>query len=118
MLLAGGAVTMARLLLFALPQPAIDVWPWALTPLTARVVAAVVALFGSLWLSVALHRDRVAARIPLEAHAVGLVSLLAAAARAAATSRGSSHSPRCSSPGSPPCWSLDVAVLALLRRSR
>ena len=34
----------------------IDVWPWSLTPLTARIVATVMALFGSLWVSVALSR--------------------------------------------------------------
>jgi len=78
----GGAVTAGGLLVFALPHTAIDVWPWTLTALTARVVAAVIALFGSVWLSVALYRGWGAARIPLEAHAVGLASLLVAAGRA------------------------------------
>ena len=58
---------LAALLAFALPQVTIDVWPWTLTPLTARIVATVMALFGSLWVSVALHGGRTAARIPLEA---------------------------------------------------
>jgi hypothetical protein len=39
------------------------------------------ALFGSLWVSVALHGGRTAARIPLEAHGLGLVFLLLAAGR-------------------------------------
>jgi hypothetical protein len=78
---AGGAVVLAALLMFALPQATIDVWPWTLTPLTARIVATVMALFGSLWVSVALHGGRTAARIPLEAHALGLVFLLIAAGR-------------------------------------
>jgi hypothetical protein len=39
------------------------------------------ALFGSLWVSVALHRGRIAARIPLEAHGFGLAFLLLAAVR-------------------------------------
>ena len=65
----GGAVVLAALLAFALPQITIDVWPWTLTPLTARIVATVMALFGSLWVSVALHGGKTAARIPLEAHA-------------------------------------------------
>jgi uncharacterized integral membrane protein len=30
--------------LFLLPGPAIDIWPWALTPLTARVMGAIFAL--------------------------------------------------------------------------
>jgi hypothetical protein len=77
----GGAVVAAALLAFALPQITIDVWPWTLTPLTARIVATVMALFGSLWVSVALSGGKTAARIPLEAHAVGLAVLLMAAAR-------------------------------------
>ena len=32
------------------------------------------ALFGSLWVSVALPGGRTAARIPLEAHGIGLAS--------------------------------------------
>jgi hypothetical protein len=79
--LAGGAVVLAALLAFALPQVTIDLWPWSLTPLTARIVATVMALFGSLWVSVALHGGRTAARIPLEAHGLGLVFLLLAAGR-------------------------------------
>jgi hypothetical protein len=79
--LAGGAVMLAALLAFALPQVTIDLWPWSLTPLTARIVATVMALFGSLWVSVALHGGRTAARIPLEAHGLGLVFLLLAAGR-------------------------------------
>ena len=77
----GGAVVLAALLAFALPQITIDLWPWTLTPLTARIVATVMALFGSLWVSVALRGGKTAARIPLEAHALGLVFLLIAAAR-------------------------------------
>jgi hypothetical protein len=78
---AGGGVAFAALLAFAVPQVMIEIWPWALTPLTARIVATVMALFGSLWLSVALRSGATAARIPLEAHAVGLACLLLAAAR-------------------------------------
>ena len=42
---------------------------------------SVMALFGSLWVSVALRGGKTAARIPLEAHALGLVFLLIAAVR-------------------------------------
>ncbi len=77
----GVAVVLAALLAFAAPQSAIDVWPWTLTPLTARIVTTVMALFGSLWVSVALSGGKTAARIPLEAHAVGLAFLLIAALR-------------------------------------
>jgi hypothetical protein len=78
---AGGAVVLAGLLAFAAPQVAIEIWPWTLTPLTARIVAAVVALFGSVWVSAALRGGEASARIPLEAHLVGLVFLLLAAVR-------------------------------------
>ena len=81
MLVAGAVVTAAGVLVFAAPAVAAGLWPWELTALTARVMAAVIALFGSLWLSVALHRDADGARIPLEAHAVGLAFLLLGAVR-------------------------------------
>jgi hypothetical protein len=75
----GGAVTAAGLLVFAAPALAVAVWPWELTELTARILAAVIALNGSLWISVALHRGRDAARIPLGSQAAGLAFLLLAA---------------------------------------
>ena len=78
---AGAAVVVVALLAFAAPQSTIDLWPWSLTPLTARIVATVMALFGSLWVSVAIHGGKTAARIPLEAHALGLAFLLLAAGR-------------------------------------
>ena len=77
----GGAVVLVALLAFAAPAITIDLWPWTLTPLTARIVATVIALFGSLWVSVAFSGGRTAARIPLEAHALGLAFLLIAALR-------------------------------------
>jgi hypothetical protein len=77
----GGVVVLAAVAGFAAPHAMSDVWPWELTPLTARIVAAVVALFGSLWISVAQRAGATAARIPLEAHLVGLAFLLLAAAR-------------------------------------
>lgn len=77
---AGGAIVLAGLVMLAVPQPFIDAWPWTLTPLTARIVAAVLALFGSVWVSVAVDGTRVGARIPLQAHALGLLFLLVALA--------------------------------------
>lgn len=75
---AGAAVLLVGLAMLISPSTAMDVWPWTLTPLTARVMAAVVALYGSVWVAVALDGTRTGARIPLEAHAIGLVVLLAA----------------------------------------
>jgi hypothetical protein len=78
---AGGAVTAAALVAFAFPGLTIGLWPWLLSPLTARIVAAVAALFGSVWVSVAVDGGRTAARIPLQAHIIGLACLLLAAVR-------------------------------------
>jgi hypothetical protein len=78
---AGAAVVLVGVAMLVSPSTAMDVWPWTLTPLTARVMAAVVALYGSVWVSVALDGTRTGARIPLESHAIGLVVLLAALIR-------------------------------------
>jgi hypothetical protein len=77
----GGAIVVAGLVIAVAPDVAIDAWPWTLTPLTARIVAAVVGLYGSVWLSVAIVGSRAAAQIPLQAHALGLVALLVAVGR-------------------------------------
>src|SRR3954451_8910053 len=74
---AGGAVVVAMALwLFADPTGVAGDWPWTMTPLTTRVMAAVIALFGTVWLSVAVDGRRAAATVVLEALAVGLTVLL------------------------------------------
>jgi hypothetical protein len=78
---AGAAVVLVGLAMTISPTTAIEHWPWTLTPLTARVMAAVVALYGTVWVSVAVDGTRTGARIPLESHAIGLVVLLAALVR-------------------------------------
>jgi hypothetical protein len=78
---AGGAIVLAALLFLAAPSVAIDAWPWTLTPLTARITGAVIGLYGSVWLSVALSGSRAGTRIPLESHAIGRAVLLSAVAR-------------------------------------
>jgi hypothetical protein len=77
----GAAIVAASLVLFVVPDVGVDGWAWELTPLTTRITAAVLALYGSVWLSVALHGTSTAARIPLQAHALGLAVLLIAVAR-------------------------------------
>jgi hypothetical protein len=76
--IAGAAIVLLMLVMLAAPQPFIDAWPWTLTPLTARITAAVLGLYGGVWLSVALDGTRTGARIPLESHALGLLFLLVA----------------------------------------
>ena len=68
--------------MFLDPNGAIGVWPWALTPLTARTVAAFVALPAIAWLGIAADGRWSAAKRMLETVAIGLVLLLVAVARA------------------------------------
>lgn len=77
----GGALAVVGVLFLIVPDVAVDTWPWPLTPLTARVVGAVLAMYGTVWLAVAVHRTWAGARIPLEAHAIGLAFLLLAIVR-------------------------------------
>ena len=77
----GAAIVSASLVIYVVPDVAIDNWPYPLTPLTARITAAVFVVYGGLWLSVALYNSARAARIPLEAHTIGLVVLFVAFAR-------------------------------------
>jgi hypothetical protein len=73
---AGLAVLALGVVMIVSPSTAMDFWPWTLTPLTARIMAAVVALYGTVWLSVAVDGSRLGARIPLEAHALGLTCVI------------------------------------------
>ncbi len=77
--LAGAAVS---LLLFFAPTAMIDLWPWALTPLTARVTAAMFILPGIFGIVAALDKRWSAVRIMLEAQIVGIIMMLVAALRA------------------------------------
>ena len=82
-LIASGVVMLAiAAWLFLFPSSAIGVWPWTLTPLTARTVAAFVALPGVAWLAIAADRRWSATKAVVETLALGLVLLLIAVARA------------------------------------
>jgi hypothetical protein len=63
------------------PEGAVAVWPWGLTTLTARAIAAFVALPGVGWLAIAADGRWSAARVMIETTAFGLVLLLVAVAR-------------------------------------
>jgi hypothetical protein len=62
-------------LLFLLPGAMIPTWPWTLTPLTARVMAAMFALPGLVGVQIALDGRWSAARFILQAQigAIGLI---------------------------------------------
>jgi hypothetical protein len=78
-----GLITLVvSLLLFLQPDLMIRLWPWMLTPLTARVVGAMFALPGVVGLGIALEKRWSAARIILEAQAFSIVMILIATARA------------------------------------
>ena len=72
----GNAVLM---LLF--PAWYIPIWPWQLSPLTARIVAGWFALPGMVALGVAADSRWSAARITLQSQIIGLVLILVAVAR-------------------------------------
>lgn len=66
-LLAAGVVSlMVTVWMFFLPDRAIDVWPWKLSPLTARIIAGWVALGGSAAIILARDERWGAWRTPFE----------------------------------------------------
>jgi hypothetical protein len=72
----GGALLALGVLFLVVPDIAIDSWAWTLTPLTARVTGAVLAMYGTVWLGVAVHGTWAGARIPLQAQTIGLAFAL------------------------------------------
>ena len=80
--LVGGVTLAISLLLFLQPQLMIAVWPWTLTPLTARVVGAMFALPGLVGLCLASDRRWSAALIILQAQALSIGLILVAVLRA------------------------------------
>jgi peptidoglycan/LPS O-acetylase OafA/YrhL len=82
MAVAGASMGAVAAWLFVAPGSAASVWPWPLTPLTSRAVAAFVALPAVAWLAMASDRRWSAARVMLTTVALGLVLLLIAVARA------------------------------------
>jgi hypothetical protein len=79
--ITGGALLAVGLLFLAAPQVAIDSWPWLLTPLTARVTGAVIGMYATVWLAIAVHNTWAGARIPLQSQVIGLAFLLLALVR-------------------------------------
>ena len=75
-----GAVLLAvAALLFLRPDVAIQLWPWTLTPLTARVVASLFALAGAAEISVASDWRWSAARVTLQSQLIALLGIELAA---------------------------------------
>lgn len=69
-------------LLFLRPDLMIAVWPWQLTPLTARVVSAMFVLPGLVGLGIAADARWSSARLILQSQAFSIAFILISAARA------------------------------------
>jgi hypothetical protein len=70
----GAAMLAFALVIFADPDVAIDIWPWTLTELTARVISAFIAAPG-LGLIVVSHEQRWSGWRPLVLHVVAGTAL-------------------------------------------
>jgi hypothetical protein len=79
--LAGGLSVLMCVFLYLFPHRAISHWPWQLTPLTARMLAAIFAL-GLAGLGAARERRWSAARILLQVAGLMLLLILLAGVRA------------------------------------
>ena len=77
---AGGLAGLIGLFLFAFPGAAAAIWPWSLTPLTARVVGAIFAL-GFAGVQVLADRRWSSARIMVQVGIIMLGLMLVAAVR-------------------------------------
>ncbi len=81
---AVGVLALAMgLFLFLFPATAVTFWPWPLTPLTARVLGAILCL-GLAGIGALVDRRWTSARVPFQVAAVMLVLILVAGARARA----------------------------------
>jgi hypothetical protein len=78
----GLAVGALGLVLFVTPGVLVPDWPWKITPLTARVVAAILAMQGVTFAGIALDRRWSAARVMFEAELVTVPLIVVAVLRA------------------------------------
>jgi hypothetical protein len=75
-----GVITLLiSILLFVQPNLMISIWPWTLTPLTARVVGGMFALPGVLGVSMAYDPRWSSARIMVESQVVSIAFIVLAA---------------------------------------
>jgi hypothetical protein len=78
----GAILVGASVLLFLFPQLMIPAWPWTLTPLTARVMAAMFALSGLVGLGVARDGYWSSASVIFQAQGISILFFLLAMIRA------------------------------------
>lgn len=77
----GGLSLLTGMFLFLLPNRAVTIWPWTLTPLTSRVLGAIFCL-GIAGLGVLFDRRWSSARVLLQVAALMLALIVVAGARA------------------------------------
>jgi hypothetical protein len=75
MIAVGVAVLACAAFLFLRTDVAIQVWPWSLTPLTARVVASLFALAGVAQICTGLDRRWSASRVTLQSQLLSLAAI-------------------------------------------
>jgi hypothetical protein len=80
--LAGVAQLVVALAFFVVTDLAEQVWPWAVSPLTARTLAAFLAFIGAMWLAFLLERRWSALRLHVESATIGLGLVALGALRA------------------------------------
>ena len=78
----GGVLSVVSLLMLVVPTLLIPTWPWALTPLTTRVMAAMFALTGLVCLGISVDGRWQAVRYILHAQIIAIIFILLAAVRA------------------------------------
>jgi hypothetical protein len=76
--IVGAVMAVASLILLVFPEVMLPLWPWSITPLTARALSAMFALTGLLSLSVAIDRHWSSARIPFLAQVISIFFILIA----------------------------------------
>lgn len=74
----GAVLTVAAVLLLVVPEFVIAVWPWTLSALTARTMAAMFVLPGLVGVSIAYDGSWSGARYVLQAQAISIVLILVA----------------------------------------
>jgi len=78
----GLVITVSAVLLFLVPEIMIGVWPWTVSPLTARILAGWFGLFGIVNAVVVLDPRWSAARISVQSQMLGFALVLIGVARA------------------------------------
>ena len=74
-------MTAILFVLFVFPEPMIEGWPWAVSPLTTRVLLGWAAVFGVVSLYFAFESRWSAAKIPIESLVIWFGLLLIGFAR-------------------------------------